>query len=946
MPPRNAYSVFSQPPTQPAPNQPRRPQPFSPSSPKGPPKGSSMKSPSSGANRYTPYTNHNTWSKFNRDDPQGRPAAENAFRTWNQMKPGQSQGQGFAPAGADNIRGRPARSNTFTSKHGEDGYRDTAKAKPAWDNYAERKVPPPGMTRSNTTRAPRRNGFDPGTPGGDEPAARNTSAYFNTSRGDRPHVANPQAYPPPPPGPPPGHQSNVRKPEPLKPDPIRGFKSPDPLRTFKSLQSEDPHSSRLSTPYATSGGEKTFFSSDGLYRTASTGSNLHAGGQDLNSAKSESRSPTAAERHRSASPRMRSPNPHYSSPSSSTSSDEKDDDMRTRVKLKPRGYGTARNNDGSRSHDERPPQPSVTIEDEDGTTTEFGMPKQRSTWSSEQSHGAQSQARQFAADQAGPRRTSTSDIPEGVQPRTKRDSDRMPHSPLHTEAPWNNEDVSEPLEKSPSWQERFGYQKDGTNRRHFDRPNVGGPKDTRPMYDPSFSSRLPSAFINCNTPYWAIPSSVMPRKQPEAACTEESRNSDKVTYFTPIRTNQGNIYSFTLPNESSESSSSTKSQAAEKTTPFSRAEWEKTFSGDANDYLAPQNNGSMSGGRSSPPKGRPATAHVPPKTASKEAVSTKPPNQPPPTGPVPAPQPSPAKFSQEQWGEHFKEPSWAYPQTPLSPRAGNSKWSKTPRKMSTTGKRPVPPSRPVNTPGKVNGTGKPGLQATVTTVIDSDDSSSTSSSAMDIDPKHTPPGSSQLGSNHDPIANIIRSAVPGSRSGSKAPSKKSSQSDFDSDLNLDDLKHAVPFGPNNSGLGDLGDLHATLPFESAPSSTGPGGSTTPKDLALPQPPKAPHPPSTHKLTKESFEYYMVWVRKYLAEWYIFNKTMLAHFNARQSKNEVELPHNWLESKGEEGYLKYMAGVQQDFRVREHWNVSWEKHKAAMETLGDVRRVAARSKFMT
>ena len=871
------------------------------------------------------------------------------------MKPGQSQN---SAASANVPRGRPTRSNTFTGRHAEDGLPHKAKA--AWDPNLDSKAPPPGISRSNTTRAPRKAGFDPGTPGGDEPAASNTSAYFNVSRGERPHVTRPQAYPPPPPGPPPSttRRPDPSRPDPLRPDPLRpdplrpsprrpdptqGIRSPDPLRTFKSPLSEDPHSSRLSTPYATSGGEKTFFSSDGLYRAASTGSNLHSGWQDIDSAKSDARSPTTAERHRSASPRMRSPNPQYSSPSGSTSSDDDDDDLHERVKLEPRGYGATRNVNVNRAHVDRPPQPSVTIEDEDGTTTELGKPEQRSTWSTEETNGAKAQSKQHPFDQTGPRRTSTSDIPEGVQHRAKHDADRMPHSPLRTTTNWSSEDRAEPLEKSPSWQEKFGYQKDGNNHRQFDRPDTGESKDARPMYDPSLSSCMPSSFINCKVPYWAIPSTIVPQKQTEVHDTAECSSSGQALFPLLNRTNHAHLSRFYFPNESSESSSSMRSQGAEKAKPFSQAEWEKTFSGDASDYLAPQSTGTTNGGRSSPPKGRPAAMHAPSKPPAKETASTIPESKASTqTGPVPAPQPSPAKFSQEQWGEHFKESSWAYPKEQLSPRAGNSRRSKAPRKMSVTNKRPVP-TKPINTPIKSNGAQNPSLVATA--VTDSDDSTSSNGSAMDIDPKNTPPVPTQLGPNHDPIANIIRSAVPGSRSASKASSKKSSLSDLDSDLNLDSLKDAGPFGTNNTGLEDLRDLHTTLPFDSASSATGPGGATAPRRLALPNPPKAPHAPNKNRLTKRNFDYYMVLVKTYLAEWYIYNKRMLAHFNARQTKNEVELPHNWLESRGEEGYLKYMAGVEEDILVREHWDLSCEKHKAAMETLGELRRVAARGKFM-
>jgi hypothetical protein len=37
-----------------------------------------------------------------------------------------------------------------------------------------------------------------------------------------------------------------------------------------------------------------------------------------------------------------------------------------------------------------------------------------------------------------------------------------------------------------------------------------------------------------------------------------------------------------------------------------------------------------------------------------------------------------------------------------------------------------------------------------------------------------------------------------------------------------------------------------------------------------------------------------------------------------------------------GYGKYMRGVEEDFRVRAHWDVSWEKHRECLRGLGKVR----------
>ena len=40
--------------------------------------------------------------------------------------------------------------------------------------------------------------------------------------------------------------------------------------------------------------------------------------------------------------------------------------------------------------------------------------------------------------------------------------------------------------------------------------------------------------------------------------------------------------------------------------------------------------------------------------------------------------------------------------------------------------------------------------------------------------------------------------------------------------------------------------------------------------------------------------------------------------------------------GEGGFRSYTRGLEEDIRVREHWDVSWEKHREVMGGLGKVR----------
>ena len=905
-----------------------------------------VKSPSAGVHKYTQYTNPSAWANVNHDTAQSK---QDAFNTWSRMAPGAQRGRADAPPPPPR---RPQRANTFKEDPEDEIPRrevpkpPTAKQAPSWDGFPP---PPPGgpnLSRSNTMRTPTKPGFVPGMPGaGDEPQARNTSAYANVSRGGRPQASRPQSfYPGYPPGPPPNQNPH----QPFRPDPLQNFKSPT---------SDDSFNQRLRTPYATTGGEKTYFSSEGLSRTASTGSNLHAAWQGADtSAHPSPKSPSGHDRHRSASPRMRSPNADYSD--STSSSGSSDDDSGSNIDTNTNNYPRTRpvpeefRNSATKTNgaSARHSHPFVTVEDERGDPSKSDYLRQK-YWS-----GA-------PTSQPGSRKGS---IGEGIHRHTKRESagNQIPQSPLHANFTPSADEASKPLEKSRSWQERYGSKEEGNNQRQFERPNAGEAKDPRPMYDShSTSFPFPSCFhlqsqsskapfnlrygplqehrppkrpwLNIPPwPYWAIPSSVEPRRKPSPAqvalkMKEAKSKGDQVFKF-PNKANGILNSSFFFPNDSSESASPNKGSADEANSQFTAADWHNKFSGDPGTYLGPQqSNTSPTRGRS-PPKSRSAT-HATPRTTQKsmsvngghgpdgaprmQASSTA----------IPPPLPSPVKFSDQEWSEHFKTGNWAVPSEPPTPRNGNAKRSKTPRKMSSANKRPtIPKLASVSTPA--NGEDEVSSNA-------AEGESISSGSAMEID-TNTPP---VVQSHSHPAANP-RSAVP-------PATTPIVQDSGNSTLNMSDLKHAAPFSPAEAGLNDLSDIHTTLPFESAASSVPPNGSHTPRRLQLPKPPKAPDPPSKPHLIKYDWDYYMTFMPAYMVEWQAYNNRMLAHFTARQAQVQKETGENWMRSKGDDGYLQYMAGVEEDFKVRQHWEISWEKHRDAMRALGEIRRAAKAGKII-
>ncbi|KAI7266675.1 hypothetical protein KC335_g8189, partial [Hortaea werneckii] len=142
----------------------------------------------------------------------------------------------------------------------------------AWANFQQKNQGKPGVSRSSTTKTPRKQGFDPSAPGSDERPAGGNSGYAQRHRSEdygRPQPG--QTFPPPPPGPPPQSPPSTR----TSPTAQRPFA--DPLRPFKSRASDDgaPYSeaNRRRTPYSSFSGEKFHFQreeNDNLRRSAST----------------------------------------------------------------------------------------------------------------------------------------------------------------------------------------------------------------------------------------------------------------------------------------------------------------------------------------------------------------------------------------------------------------------------------------------------------------------------------------------------------------------------------------------------------------------------------------------------------------------------------------------------------------------------------------------------
>lgn len=262
--------------------------------------------PSAGAQRYASHARagHQQWSKT-QDEQQTR---ADAFRAFHGMRGSNAGGwRAFDPE-----TGRATASSGGTPRQQNEPFGST-RPKSAYEFFKEN-MKSQGPASPNSPK--KRHGFAPGTAGGDEPMARNTSAYTH-SRSERPSSMYFDSAPPP----------TAKKPAAPETPPFAS------------------ETKRTGTSYATTPGEKTFFSSSGFGRSPN-GRPPSESYRASNSRTNQS-SPVRPqhERHRSASPKARR-NRTYSVSTSSSDPDEDSEDtfeeLRTPSAFKPKAVPKSR----------------------------------------------------------------------------------------------------------------------------------------------------------------------------------------------------------------------------------------------------------------------------------------------------------------------------------------------------------------------------------------------------------------------------------------------------------------------------------------------------------------------------------------------------------------------------------------------------------------------------
>ena len=438
-------------------------------------------------------------------------------------------------------------------------------------------------------------------------------------------------------------------------------------------------------------------------------------------------------------------------------------------------------------------------------------------------------------------------------------------------------------------------------------------------------------------------------------------------------------------------------------TRFSPADWPGQFNSNAPDYFQPQPASKRkvksppaadAPGVGAAAGGSPVRSQQQSTTANDEVKINGESSQTSNRNPLRSAVPDGESFQPEYWAEQLKQHSWDPPaHPPVSPIRGTTMSGKRsePRvttykaaNISGTTRRPtIPKPASVSVTSETSDGRESSLESTAThsrSAGSPTESAVSDGGAMDIDPKTPPAGRREDGIAAGPNTSVVNDRGPLQQrregAGDVSFGRGRSQSGKDDLLSgrpgsglpnlslkdppvrstsrrvgLDDhtsstwhfghLKKVEPLVEAPSGLKDMHDLSSTLPFESrAAAHASPIKNLEPQRLELPNPPKALATPA--KLSQNEWEKYLATMQVYMYEWTQFIDLMLAHFNDRQQETKEQLTPNWMGILGEGpkgGYLKYMQGVEEDFRVREHLDVAWEKHREAMWAFGRVRSMA-------
>ena len=930
----HTYNGTSPPPTKP--NVPPRPTPTGFPPPPRPPPAAAPKSqyppPPSGAQKYARFNRPESASTWGSSGTDYAKAKTNDYKAWEQMKHGQG------PIPRRTVPPKAPRAATFLPGREPNGgfSRDSNRGRAEWERFQDGM---PGITRSNTSRvSPKRSGFAPSTPGGDESQA--PSAYFNVSRGERPNSSRAQTNMPPPPSPAPTKK---------KPDPLQS------VRDRMGVNEPFGNKSRLSTPYKTSGGERTYFASPGLQRSATSATPRDTNNRNglYETPQARAASAAAANHNGKSSAEKKEKNVFSGYTSSSSSNSSSDEDEQPYASAKPRVTQlpkSRRTRMPAGAHRQTGFNPFARVEDagDEPMAPQAGLgdgyytgPRRHSAidldsqkTSGFEEHRAEHNAGKSQQQSAGGSR----DLP---------DSQRS--------------DGSQPaLSRSKSWQERMeGHKekwgsppKDKDHRSATDDQNNRTPMYASQGYNPFSSTKSPPPngpptplsdkwceqwpFKSPQRPrtqsaerppYWAIPSCLPPimetdaQKIPDIHCPLQSRSQRGLSE----RADADPIGSFNIPKYTDRPSAGTtpiRSRSTENIdTNFSPDGYQpKFFEPSPISRTATPLRTVSPGGENTVPHQQQTTGNVQDfQGGSSKPSSTTIPPPPPPVG---------SSYSPERWAAHLEDLNFEMQQPPQGRSCSKPSMRKRPRTQA---------SKATNAQPTVNDAEE---EPTATSATGDSSKTNNDVDAMDLD-EPTPPRATATAGEEQANGPAMSPKQPNGtittpRQAPTLPPRANVHKQSEADpphLNLGDLKNVYPFGPSNEGLGNMNDMATNLPFESRASPTKPSANIPALRQGLPRPPKFPFTPPN--LTSSSCGHYLRQLRSYMDAWNSFNTDMVQVLGKRQAFIQESSNCNWLDIKGS-GYEDYMKGLEEHKRARVHLETAYDHHEENMKNLGLVR----------
>jgi hypothetical protein len=215
--------------------------------------------------------------------------------------------------------------------------------------------------------------------------------------------------------------------------------------------------------------------------------------------------------------------------------------------------------------------------------------------------------------------------------------------------------------------------------------------------------------------------------------------------------------------------------------------------------------------------------------------------------------------------------------------------------------------------------------------------------AMDIDTP--PPEPEKPGTGNKVARNIpLEPSKPEWRAGNAA-TVETSESGTPPDLNrmgsedstdfvFSEFKNVAPFASQPGGLGSLGDLKSSLPFESKAAPRLAVEKEPSKPLPFPACPKSPRPPpvlavANLKPSQDSWAKYVQEFHHYMEQWADFNAQVTDHFVARKNlinESKKLTGFSWVEARGDAGIRKYLQWCEEDQIVRQKWMAACEAHE--------------------